>query len=749
MNHKSFYYDLLDLSNIQIAVDLAIHARTHLDPFFDPFELKNNSKEDIVKNVKKILSSKRISLSGIVSNYTIFYSKNLHEIRSFNYTDITSYSIKFLISYLLFKKQKLPNCIFGGKDEIFTFNSGDVFGLTGYHFGNWQKGIINSGNYDWVVISDISDYYNKININTLINKIIKIIGNECDEKTIKILNAFIKKVSVGDWCDHFLQNIFLLDLDAQLTSEKWEYSRMTDDFRIFCKTESDSQTVFNLLSSSLKDINLKVNEDKMFVIRPPFTLGPLVESIDNLDDMVYESISDDDIKYLYSPYIELKNISEYDIENLKKLIGTSSGEPACYEDIFRQDVLPKKITLKENIDGKSGFKLENMSIELLLNKYGKSKTFDDHDFINMLRIIRGGFGNYRFYYRIFYTYLDMLTKTDDIKSIKYGNLLLQGNLRLKDSTYFKYLSLRILFFDNYKELIPALNKKNPHFQDDLLSYMTKSLLDGDYFLLIVVKFLIVNEFIKLNITVTKEYWQDDIFWQKLIDDHLEKAPYLDDKNIAFLKFMTSWLPNSQLIKYFKAECLYYSSQVAGLDIYLSLIQNEAFVKRYNLYFKIANCYKKNLNELDNALKYYSMEIDLTGAPFALNNLALIKHERNDLDGALKDFSSALQKEKNSIYYLNRAGIYSAKGDLLLALKDLDEYESYDPSFETAKLKASLYKKFGNYSKCIETIESFYRSNTNGKQFITEMQNDIAEIFTKKELDWPFTYIYFLIDNETE
>ena len=434
MNHKSFFHDLLDLNNIQIAVDFAIHARTHLDPFFDPFELKNNSKEAIAKNVKKILSSKGISLSGYVSNYTIFYSKNLHQTRSFNYTDITSYSIKFLISYLLFKRLKLPDCIFGGKDEIFSFNMGDVFGLTGYHFGNWQKGIINSGNYNWVVISDISDYYNKININTLINKIINIIGSECDEKTIKILNAYIKKISVGDWCDHFLQNIFLLDLDAQLTNEKWAYSRMTDDFRIFCKTESDSQTVFNLLSSSLKDLNLKVNEDKMFVIRPPFTPGPLVESIDNLDDMVYESINDDDIKYLYSPYLELKKISEYDIENLKKLIGTSSGEPACYEDIFRQDVLPKKITLTEDIDGKSGFKLENISIELLFKKYEENKTFDESDFLNMLKIIKGGFGNYRFYYRMIYTFLDMLTKTDDRKSIEFYNLLLKGNLRLKDSS---------------------------------------------------------------------------------------------------------------------------------------------------------------------------------------------------------------------------------------------------------------------------------------------------------------------------
>ena len=59
MYQTTIYSELLDNSNISFAVDLALHARKQLDPYYDPIELESITQTEIIEEISRILYSQK------------------------------------------------------------------------------------------------------------------------------------------------------------------------------------------------------------------------------------------------------------------------------------------------------------------------------------------------------------------------------------------------------------------------------------------------------------------------------------------------------------------------------------------------------------------------------------------------------------------------------------------------------------------------------------------------------------------
>ena len=226
MNFEELKADLLQENRIKKAIKRAYHARVHLDPIYYPGEFHECDEATIIDYVKGCIKyNKKIKSSGL-GDITI--PKNRKQKRVFYYSPLVNYIIKFIISEYIFEQNSISTKVYGGNKEIFSNPEGDLFGFSGIQFRTWQKRELKNKVYKWIVIADITDYYNSIDSGVLAQKISDIIKVDCDYGFIAFIKRFFNSLSIGDWCDHYLQNIYLSDLDKSLSNTKWAYGRMTE-----------------------------------------------------------------------------------------------------------------------------------------------------------------------------------------------------------------------------------------------------------------------------------------------------------------------------------------------------------------------------------------------------------------------------------------------------------------------------------------------------------------------------------------
>ena len=127
---------------------------------------------------------------------------------------------------------------------------------------------------------DISNYFNSIDINILLNNLKKDINDELLFSLIKniLKNEYVeyrgkkfieqKGVMAGTPISAFLANYYIREIDEFFWNQKLVYCRYADDIIIFCNNKKELKNFQKKLIEFFDKYNLKINKEKEYFFEP-------------------------------------------------------------------------------------------------------------------------------------------------------------------------------------------------------------------------------------------------------------------------------------------------------------------------------------------------------------------------------------------------------------------------------------------------------------------------------------------------
>ena len=138
-------------------------------------------------------------------------------------------------------------------------------------FRKESKRLSDSGKYRVKVITDIANYYDRLNLHKLEN-LLKEKG--CDQTTVTKLNAVLTQwsqqqsfgIPVGSDASRLLAEAMLINADQELAAHRIKFVRYVDDYRIFCSSQERAYEAMQLLDQALRREGLFINSGKTRLI---------------------------------------------------------------------------------------------------------------------------------------------------------------------------------------------------------------------------------------------------------------------------------------------------------------------------------------------------------------------------------------------------------------------------------------------------------------------------------------------------
>ncbi|XOB46483.1 MAG: reverse transcriptase domain-containing protein [Candidatus Nealsonbacteria bacterium] len=145
-------------------------------------------------------------------------------------------------------------------------------------FDDKSRDLYKSGNL-YVVITDISGYFENIDLRELRKKLINYIDKR-DKNTTEVIDFLHNKILLpwssrrvenfglpqGPTASSFLGDIYLDNFDREMESEP-SYFRYMDDIRVFCKSEIKAKKALIKIVKSLRKYKLNINAKKTRILR--------------------------------------------------------------------------------------------------------------------------------------------------------------------------------------------------------------------------------------------------------------------------------------------------------------------------------------------------------------------------------------------------------------------------------------------------------------------------------------------------
>lgn len=124
-----------------------------------------------------------------------------------------------------------------------------------------------SKGYNYVLQTDISNFYPRINHHKLENELRRIdTGNLVTKQILRMLSAFSGTISyglpVGGPASRILAELALNHTDFHLKSRGIVFCRYADDYTVFCESDSDAYKMLILLSKKLSNDQLGLQKNK-------------------------------------------------------------------------------------------------------------------------------------------------------------------------------------------------------------------------------------------------------------------------------------------------------------------------------------------------------------------------------------------------------------------------------------------------------------------------------------------------------
>ncbi len=200
-------------------------------------------------------------------------------------------------------------------------------------FKEKAKEYVDTEEYSHIIVTDIADFYPSIylhNVETALRECVKTSGKathaECLINIVKAmhLNQTHKGLPVGPQFSRPIAELILDAVDRVLLDKGFTFIRYVDDYRIFCKSESEAYEKLAFLAQTLYDLlNLKLNEQKTKIV----TVETFIEAYlrghkEKVEDGILENFYEliEELGISVDPYedVDLDSLDEEDLKKLKE-----------------------------------------------------------------------------------------------------------------------------------------------------------------------------------------------------------------------------------------------------------------------------------------------------------------------------------------------------------------------------------------------------------------------------------------------
>lgn len=129
-----------------------------------------------------------------------------------------------------------------------------------------------SGEFEYVVVADIADFFAKLGHHQIDNALRSATAKTNHAVAIgHLLKKWREKISfgipVGPFVSKLIAEVTIDDIDRTLLAEQLAFTRYVDDFRIFCRSRNDAQIALGILADALwKNHGLTFQQQKTMIL---------------------------------------------------------------------------------------------------------------------------------------------------------------------------------------------------------------------------------------------------------------------------------------------------------------------------------------------------------------------------------------------------------------------------------------------------------------------------------------------------
>lgn len=187
-----------------------------------------------------------------------------------------------------------------------------------------KRGIALSKEFEYVVVTDIADFYPSIYHHRLENALQRLEGvGNIPARIMELLGIYSDNVSygvpVGGPASRILAELALVSTDTQLSRRGIKYCRYADDYSIFCKDKSEAYKVLVTLSEKLHNEGLVLQKKKTKIITTEEyrETNKLLDPAEATNELATEEQKLLNISLRYDPY---SDTADDDYESLKTAV---------------------------------------------------------------------------------------------------------------------------------------------------------------------------------------------------------------------------------------------------------------------------------------------------------------------------------------------------------------------------------------------------------------------------------------------
>lgn len=213
-------------------------------------------------------------------------------------------------------------------------------------FRQKSKYLSESGKYNVKVVTDISNFYDRLNLHKLQNILLEI---GCEPVTVSKLNDILLRWSqqqsyglpVGTDASRLLAEAMLINADRELSKHRIKFVRYVDDYRVFCKSPEQAYEAMQVLDAALRAEGLFLNSGKTRLIDLEHDNEEEPQEIEHFEPIdptekieKHKRVSSGRYSsriakfYKYPGKEAIKSLQDIELDNLLKEI----KEPNCPED---------------------------------------------------------------------------------------------------------------------------------------------------------------------------------------------------------------------------------------------------------------------------------------------------------------------------------------------------------------------------------------------------------------------------------
>lgn len=316
---------------INKAIEISLkNISRHGDTDVFPFPLEKLVFHDELDNCKTLLQKIHANFDEYISRFPPNTLETLTQVGYTGFrwaTQIEPYWNAYYLALVISLAQKIEEQRVSVEDESvysyrFTWNEDDAKLFSESSWKDYRQKSFNlSGEYKYVVVTDIADFYPRIYHHRLENALNRLscVG-DIPKRIMTLLGSFSKNVSyglpVGGPASRILSELCLDSTDKMLLRNRVKFCRYADDYSIFCNDKTDAYRLLVKLSESLfnEGLVLQKNKTKILTSDEFRSSTKLLDPKDANDPLATDEQKLLNITLRYDPYSET---AEDDYEALK------------------------------------------------------------------------------------------------------------------------------------------------------------------------------------------------------------------------------------------------------------------------------------------------------------------------------------------------------------------------------------------------------------------------------------------------